>query len=87
MQNNPFRQIDLYVEIIHRENRLEIPLIGEDRTFVIDELPYVTIKRMDDRIAIVQSDCADQICVHTGWLQHSGAAAVCLPNEIMVRIR
>jgi len=38
------------------------------------------------QIAIVASDCPDQVCVHTGRLARSGDYAACLPNGFVIRI-
>lgn len=37
-------------------------------------------------VAVVSSDCPDQTCVLTGTLQKAGDTAVCLPNQVIVRI-
>ena len=37
-------------------------------------------------VAVVSSDCPDQTCVLTGTLQKAGDTAVCLPNQVVVRI-
>lgn len=33
-----------------------------------------------------QSDCPDQVCVRTGTLTRAGQIAVCLPNQVIVRL-
>ena len=75
------------IEIQHRDTILIVPLIGTDETFVIEGLTSVFIERYDNRVAFMHSDCRDQICVNSGWLETVGAMAACLPNEVIVRIR
>lgn len=38
------------------------------------------------RIRFLHSPCPNQICVHTGWLQHGGEFAACLPNRVAIEI-
>jgi hypothetical protein len=33
-----------------------------------------------------KSPCHNQYCVHQGWLNHSGQAAICLPNQISLEL-
>lgn len=39
----------------------------------------------DKQIRILQADCPDQTCVHTGWLQPGGLPIVCLPNRLVIK--
>ena len=32
------------------------------------------------------SPCPNQYCVHQGWLNHEGQAAICLPNEVSLEL-
>ena len=32
------------------------------------------------------SPCPNQYCVHQGWLNHKGQAAICLPNEVSLEL-
>ena len=33
-----------------------------------------------------QSPCPNQYCVHQGWLNRAGQAAICLPNQISLQL-
>jgi len=46
----------------------------------------VVITAQNGKIAFTYSDCPDQTCVHTGWLDSAGDIAVCIPNEVIVKI-
>lgn len=37
-------------------------------------------------VRFAHSDCPDQVCVHTGTLTRAGQIAVCLPNQVIVRL-
>ncbi len=39
-----------------------------------------------ERVAIMEADCPDQVCVRTGWLTRAGQSAVCLPNRVIVKL-
>lgn len=38
------------------------------------------------RVRFQSSPCSNQYCVHQGWLQRAGQAAVCLPNQISLEL-
>lgn len=40
----------------------------------------------DNAICVVDSDCADKVCVNTGWISKPGQSCVCLPNRISIEI-
>ena len=46
----------------------------------------VVITAQDGQIWFAASSCADQTCVNTGKLAHAGDIAVCLPNQVIVKI-
>ncbi len=76
---------------IYYQNRLidEIPLkttpLG---TFSYPQAPQVVFQIFDhESIAIVRSNCPDQICVRTGKLRYRGDYAACLPNQFVIRLR
>ncbi len=50
------------------------------------ECPQVSFEVKDGAVAFHTSDCRDRTCIRTGFLSHPGQTAVCLPNEIVLRI-
>ncbi len=38
------------------------------------------------RVRFSMSPCRNQICVHSGWLSHSGDAAACLPSRVSITL-
>lgn len=58
------------------------------RIFQVKELPTVYFE-CDGKggIRFYESDCPDQICVHTGFLRKVGDWAACVPNRALIRIR
>jgi len=62
--------------------------LSKDMEPVVVNLTYVDviITAQNGEIAFTYSDCSDQTCVHTGWLSGAGDIAVCLPNEVIVKV-
>ncbi len=60
---------------------------GKDSSFTIPGKENVIFHLYEDgSIAFEQSDCPDQICVHSGKLHIVGQSAACLPNGLILKI-
>lgn len=58
-----------------------------DRSLLVDgRLGLSRIKVENGRVRFAASPCRNKICVHAGWLQHSGDAAACLPNRVSIAL-
>ena len=68
-----------------------IPLDGSDAPYrftVTGENGCVNeIEVRSDSIGIVSADCPDKLCVHQGFISHTGLPVVCLPNKLVIRLR
>ncbi len=40
----------------------------------------------DGKVRFKQSPCTNQYCVHQGWLDKTGQAAICLPNQVSIQL-
>lgn len=40
----------------------------------------------DHKVAITESDCPGEDCVHSGWIGQGGRSLVCLPNRVEIRL-
>jgi len=69
---------------IHHSGLSEIFELSADRYIVLESLPNVKFRIQDGRIAFVESDCPDQICVRTGFIGRHGQTAACLPNRVSI---
>jgi len=38
------------------------------------------------KIRFISSPCDTKLCVHRGWIQHTGEIIACVPNTVSVRI-
>lgn len=45
-----------------------------------------TIEIHNGKVRFVESPCQGKQCVHTGWLNHGGEFAACLPNAISLLV-
>lgn len=45
-----------------------------------------TVCICDGKVAITDSDCPGEDCVHSGWIDSPGRSIVCLPNRVEIRI-
>ena len=41
----------------------------------------------DGRIRFLSTPCRLKYCVHSGWLQHAGEFAACLPNGVSIAVQ
>ena len=65
--------------------RIELSADMEPVVVTLEEVGVV-ITAQDGKVAFTYSDCPDQTCIHTGWLSAAGDIAVCIPNEVIVKI-
>ena len=45
-----------------------------------------TIEIDGSRAHIVEANCPDQVCVHSGWIETPGQSIVCVPARLILRI-
>lgn len=60
--------------------------LSQDRTIVIEGQYRNVIRIEDGAIAVVESDCPGQDCVHSGRIHNGSRILVCLPNGLEIRI-
>lgn len=63
----------------------EVPL-WSDVTFTVEGAYTNTVQVSYGKVAVVESDCPTQVCVHTGWQRYAGQTIVCLPNGVELRL-
>lgn len=67
-------------ELIHRMSP------DVDATYEVTGEYTNIIQVQNGKVAIVESDCPGQDCIHSGWIEQSGRSIVCLPNQVEIRI-
>ena len=63
-----------------------VDLSGPDYEFALAQNQNIRFSVKNHAIAFIASDCPDKICVKTGYISHTGQAAACLPNRVIIRI-
>ena len=61
--------------------------IHENREFTFrGERGEMRVQVHDGSVRVVEADCPNRICVHTGWRRREGDVIVCVPNKAVIRI-
>lgn len=60
--------------------------LSQDRTLELSGDYHCTVTVKDGKVAITDSDCPGEDCVHTGWIESPGRSIVCIPNRVEVRV-
>ena len=76
-----------HVEIfVKGEKRYVYNLSENHKINVPGKIGESLIEIADSKIRFVHSPCNTQFCVRSGWHEHSGSFAACLPNGVSVRL-
>lgn len=68
------------------EQRHSLPLSQDRRIEVSGPLGESIIEIRDRRVRVIESPGPRKICVRVGWMEAAGESAVCLPNQVVVRL-
>ena len=72
---------------IYRDGKLvKTVSLEEETVFEVTGKYANTITVENGSIAITDSDCPGEDCVHSGAIRTSGRSIVCLPNAVEVRV-
>ena len=63
---------------VNLDTERRLALAGSDGT------SHIHIK--DGAARFTASPCRNKQCIHSGWLQHSGDYAACLPNQVTLLV-
>lgn len=78
---------DLYGEIYLDGKLIKKVDLFKDSEFSIEEKPLVTFQVKDGKVAFIDSDCPDKVCIHTGFLGQNAQVAACLPNRLTLMVK
>jgi hypothetical protein len=68
--------------IVNGKEQLAIPLSKNQELTINGVMGPSRIKVQDGKVRFISSPCNNKQCIHTGWLEHGGEFAACLPNRI-----
>ena len=76
--------VDVYVD-----NKVirHISLVGQQQIDIAGALGPSVLEIDHGRVRFNHSPCKGKVCIHRGWLQHSGDFHACLPNRVSIALR
>ncbi|MFH1282702.1 MAG: NusG domain II-containing protein [bacterium] len=75
-------------QVIYRDKLIKIIDINKDSVFKIPiNKGDVKLEVKDKKIRIIDSPCAQKICVRSGWISAGGQCIICAPNRILIVIK
>lgn len=60
--------------------------LEQDGSYTLSGQYINVVTVQDGRMAVTQSDCPGEDCVHSGWVSSPGRSVVCLPNRVELRL-
>lgn len=85
---NTFSQDKAQTAIItdHRGQHLQIDMRRDQYLTIHGAIGDSTLQVADGRLRFTVSPCTNKLCIHSGWIKHSGEAVACLPNRLSVQL-
>ena len=75
------------VRIMRDETLVRELALNKDQEISIDGALGVSRLQIENgKIRFIDSPCTGKVCIHKGWLSHSGDFNACLPNRISIEI-
>ncbi|HED40565.1 MAG TPA: NusG domain II-containing protein [Chromatiales bacterium] len=72
--------------IMSGSSTTQLSLAHDHTVEVAGTLGTSVIKIEGGKIRFVTAPCLGKQCIHSGWLQHAGEFAACLPNRISIAV-
>lgn len=81
------RAAEKKVAFIYQQNNLleQVGLRKDNLTPILNGRMQIEIK--GGKLRVLESDCPQQLCLHMGWIQHSGQTIACVPNKVLIEIK
>ncbi len=77
----------LYAVIQNTEGFYQVLPLDEDAALTVEgSLGYNEVEVTGGRVHVVEADCANQVCVRTGWASVEGQTITCLPHKLVVQV-
>ena len=78
-------QLTVVISVAGEETR-RVPLSDFTETTVTGGSYTLRVSTRDGGVAVMDSDCPTQDCVHTGVITRAGQSIVCLPAQVVVHL-
>lgn len=72
--------------LVNGKERMTVSLRQNHHLTIEGALGPSVIDIHDGKARFTASPCRGKQCVHTGWVNHSGESATCLPNRISLLV-
>ena len=67
---------------------IDLSKVDEPYEFEIrNELGYNKVRVEKGRIAVIEADCPDKVCVNQGYIEEGGLPIVCLPHKLTITMQ
>jgi len=76
-------QLEIYV---NGEKRYIYNLSENNTISVEGKLGESVLEVAEGKVRFIQSPCNTQFCIRSGWHEHAGGLAACLPNGVSVHL-
>lgn len=82
----PRREASAHAQVYQNGQLIHTLSLAHDGQWVV-EGPYRNVITVSGgKIAITESNCPGEDCVHSGWIHNGSRSIVCLPNGLEIRI-
>jgi hypothetical protein len=76
-----------HIDVLHGSELLYRLSLSDDQLIAVQgSIGESVIEIHQGRARFIEAPCRQQICIHNGWVSHSGSLAACLPNRIAIRL-
>lgn len=66
-------------------DRIDLSKVDEPYEFEVrNSLGCNTVRAEQGRIAVIEADCPDKVCVNQGYIEAGGLPIVCLPHKLTI---
>lgn len=74
------------VSVMNGDETTQLSLAHNQTVQIKGALGTSTLNITDGKIRFTTSPCLGKQCIHSGWLEHAGEFAACLPNRVSVAV-
>jgi len=83
VESSEANQVEIFV---NGEKRYVYNLAENNTVHVDGKIGESLIEISDNKVRFTHSPCSSQFCVRSGWHEHSGGFAACLPNGVSLHL-
>lgn len=66
---------------------IDLDAVDEPYTLRLDDEHGLNVVAVEPgRISVVEADCPDEVCVHTGWIDGAATPIACVPHGLTITV-